>query len=236
MRKWLVVFSAASVVGCMNLQPPPQKSKFVVVSELGETLQIRTVGLTVFGNASSTVEVSAWHVDDHAESAALAALRQAGYDASVGGAAARQAVGEVSHSFVTGKHGVAGGVEGLRKAAGGADFVLVVAPDTANYGQTADPFFHTNQRINGFGVYRRGNSQIDFAHFALYLFDVRTGEERSWGDNSGADERPRGSWLDDELLPSKDVINASQAQLLKLVADVEVAELRKLHLLDVVQE
>jgi len=217
----------------MNLQPPPQKSKFVVVSELGDALQIRTVGLTVFGNASSTVAVPAWHVDDHAEAAAIAALRQAGYDASGGGPAARQAVGEVSHSFVSGKHSVAGGVEGLRKAAADADFVLVVAPDPANYGQTADPFYHTDQRINGFGVYRRGTSQIDFAHFALYLLDVRTGEERSWGDNSLADQRPRALWLDDKPSPSTDLIDASQVSLLKLVADVEVAELKKLHLLDV---
>ena len=111
--------------------------------------------------------------------------------------------------------------------------MLVVAPDPANYGQTADPFYHTDQRINGFGVYRRANSQIDFAHFALYLLDVRTGEERSWGDNSLAGERPRALWLDDKPSPSTDVIDASQVSLLQLVVDVEVAELKKLHLLGV---
>ena len=195
--RFVALLLTASLVACASAPPTlPQGSMVSVVSLLGNTLKLRQVGITVFGNSARALDVTPWNVDTHVEDVAAAALNAAGRKATKAPAGSAISIGTWSYTNFTSSYTFAGGVAGLRKVAlaSHADYLILITEMPDNF---SDPFFRTNQSITGFGVYqRRGGGGIAYADFGLLLVDGKSGDVIYRRRAFHSKARPDDIWLD----------------------------------------
>jgi hypothetical protein len=179
MRRLLTAFLLSAVLtGCVQ-RPPPERLAAIrtigVVSALGDQLQLKTIGFTVFGNDVNTMPIDSWRIDERvvAQAAAVLAPRfEATRAAYRPGAFTPDNVAIGEPKLFSGRRTVA---EALRQELGarGLDAYLVVLPDAAQFGLT-------NQQTSGLGIVETtgpfGLSRRDwlYARYTVGLYDGRT--------------------------------------------------------------
>lgn len=180
----------------------PRHSKVVPVSLLGDTLDLRVVGVTVFGNSTTPIDVSDWHVDQQIERTAINLLGAGGLDSAIASPDLKKHIGTISFFNLIGSYSFSGGKDGIKRVASatGADYLLVVAKAP---NAISDPFFRTNQFITGYGIYQRRvlfgkGSAVDFVQIVVLLVDGKTGEVIDSRIDWRSSPRPESLWLGDD--------------------------------------
>jgi hypothetical protein len=149
-----------------------------VISAIGDELELRQVGLTVFSNAETPVSTRDWNLDDAIEKTVGASL------------ASRFTIVQVPHdrgAFAAIKPGLFNSFEHqagkliTAMPAGAADAYVVIFPMTLQ-----DPIMGTNQNLTGMGLYHRdlmfGNAiNALYAFYEVGIFDAKTGDMLSSG-------------------------------------------------------
>lgn len=199
----IALLSGCATVGIEKIEQLKPGTSIVPISLMGETLAIRHVGTTVFQNAHRDVTVADWQLDKYTESSASKVVGDGKrFQAIVAETKdARAGAGKLGSDFWTGKVTLQGGTESLTKLAkdAGADYVLVLGPL-----QLGDPFFGTNQRISGYGVYQRAvfgsRRAINFLTMRIVLLDGKSGAEVARTHGYLSSPRTEVSWMDSNNL------------------------------------
>ncbi|HET7831695.1 MAG TPA: hypothetical protein VFK88_01900 [Gallionella sp.] len=198
---FVIVFTTLLAACATTGANVPRNSKVVPISIVGNTLDFRVVGTTVFGNDKKLIDVSEWNTDENIEDSANNYLRTAGINSGRAAPGSKSHIGAMSFLNFTGNYSFAGGKEGVQKAALGsnADYLLIVARAPNAF---SDPFFHTNQYITGYGIYQRSyfgrQSGVNFVQLAILLVDGKTGEVITSRVRWLSSPRAESLWVDNE--------------------------------------
>jgi len=221
----LVIFLVLSVLyGCAAARPEhlPEAlngRSVVVLSTVGDTMNLMHVGTTVFQNTQASVDVARWRLDAYLEEHVLQVLERdgrfrpriatdpqsreimmgVGYDA-----------GNTPIYAIKERKGKTKRVAALEKA----DLVLLLAPDNEG-----DVFFGTNQSMDGYGVYQRSflgvkTKHVVYATLQMVLYDGQTGDEITWASDY------EGQMRVGELWPAKSEGSLSEQQLNETMREI----------------
>lgn len=145
----------------------------MVVSGLGDTVNLRKVGVTVLSNSEREIPLPEWNMDHFVETETTRVIESSRFSPVLREPTARDlAFGE---NAWTGEIDFKGAENVLQAAAleSGADLILVVYEI-----RRGDPFFQTNQVIHGYGYYEKsyiGSSKtIAYTYIAMSLYDAKT--------------------------------------------------------------
>lgn len=192
----------------------PRNSKVVPISIVGNSLDFRVVGTTVFGNDKKLIDVSEWNTDEHVETTVRNLLNAAGTSTGKAVPGSKNLIGEMSFLNFTGSFSFAGGQKGVQKVASdsGADYLLIVARAPNAF---SDPFFNTNQYITGYGIYQRSyfgrQNSVNYAQLAVLFVDEKTGEVITSRVRWQSSSRAESLWVDNERT-TPDAANLAETQ------------------------
>ena len=223
-----LTLTGCATTGVEKVEKLPTGHQIVVLSVLGNDLNVQTTGTTIFTNWQRTQDVSDWNIDAKLEDFIRNELTRAGKFIAVAADTAdvRKTVGAVTQNEWTSKLEVEGGMESLSDFAtsAGADSVILVGSH-----RKQDFIFNTNQYIEGYGIYQRSGlfgskKAVDYA--IVYVWLVESGSDIARVLKFHHSPRQESEWVekDGQLSPGKQHREEIEA-LLKLAVGEALTEL-----------
>jgi hypothetical protein len=228
-----MVLAGCGTVGVERVENIAAGTSISPISLMGNTLAINHVGTTIFSNNSVNVDAAEWKIVEQTEETAVRLINDGKKFQSkpIYGIQNRKKAQVHADDFstsspyrpqVNNKYDS----EVIRELAreSGADYVLVIMS-----GHFGDPFFGTNQRFSGYGIYQRSflgsNRAVNYAMIAVGLFDGKTGEEVANTHGYLSSKRSEADWITaDNMALTTSNEESTKTSIKKLIDDL----LRKL--------
>jgi hypothetical protein len=184
-RALLLILVALLIPGCASLQPIDRErlnamERIGVISLLGDEMQIKKVGTTVFNNVEKYEQVGDWKIDEFVKGVVRDEIITNGRLTYVELAGDQQ---ELRQKYfereradkIANPDSVKNELKQIADAASVDTLVLVVRM------ATGDPFSDTNQYVYGYGLYHRSFFMYDqtgvFGRALIVVKDAKTMEE-----------------------------------------------------------
>ena len=175
-RILILILSAPFLTNCAsvaNVKKLEDGNKILVISSLGDTLSVNTVGVTAFSNSFKGFEMSGWRTDEYLQKITSELVDGSRFSSVTSSEGHELPV--FTENMLTGGVDFNGAKDKVQEIAlsSGADTILVIS----NFSR-GDPFFNTNQRINGYGYYQKryiGTAKsINYVFFGIGVYDARS--------------------------------------------------------------
>lgn len=199
--------AGCATMGIENVENLSSGHRTLVVSALGDTFRIKSLGTTIFQRWKISEDVSDWKLDKRVEALISKILQDAGKIGVISNETdeIRSLVGEIDINDYTGAREISGDMDAVTNAAksAGADSILLLGAITIN-----DIIFHRSNTIEGYGIYQSSflgiKEAVNYIIFRIWLIDTNSGEDIATTLKIGKSKRDISEWLEENQQLSKE--------------------------------